>query len=78
MTIEVVNPKEESEPGLSFSELQENVLYKLKHSPFGTIYLKTVDGSLIWFEKGRMGNRDTTSLSRFVLAPKGTEVHLIS
>lgn len=71
--IDVTNVEYEG-PSVRLEEMEIGVLYKsATSSAYGTVYMKSMQGQLIWFENtNRIGT--ITGTTRFVKAPKGTKV----
>ena len=75
---------------VTFNEMETGYLYKHADSKASTVYVKTLQGKLVWFEPAdsslashkeatgtrRIGSSDNPFGSKFVKAPLGTEVLL--
>ncbi len=72
--IEVINPTLLAKP-VNISEMEIGVLYKLAEGHYSTVYIKTFDGKLVWFEPNNRVNTGYLSDNRkYVRAPEGTKV----
>jgi len=77
MSIEVTNPKSRSERLYSASELEVGVLYKSALGDYETVFIKTLQGFVVWFENGRERIGSYSGANRsYVRAPEGTKVIL--
>lgn len=78
MSVTLLNQKEPKERTFTSAELQVGVLYKFVDalgSEYATIYTKSLQGSIVWFEEGRVGVYNDYNV-KFRLAPAGTTVTL--
>ena len=79
MTVKLQNPKELPRKIITAEEMECGVFYKLVKSDYQTIYTKSLSGTLVWFEEGRIGDSGPCKQNthrEFIVAPVGTSVHL--
>jgi len=61
----------------TLDDMEVGVLYKSADGEYDTIYTKSLQGSIVWFEnKNRIGVG--SSIDRYVAAPAGSKVVLSS